>query len=53
VPRELRNADDANGARRLTPQLVSKFGALLEAWPALVEAARRLRTNGCRVSEPL
>ena len=53
VPRELRNADDANGARRLTPQLVSKFGGLLEAWPALVEAATCLRTNGCRVSEPL
>ena len=53
VPRELRNADDVNSARRLTPQLVSKFGGLLEAWPALVEAARRLRTNGCRVSAPL
>ncbi len=53
VPRELRNADDLNSTRRLTPRLVSKFGGLLEAWPALVEAARRLRTNGCRVSEPL
>ena len=53
VPRELRNADDAKSARRITPQLVAKFGGLLEAWPALVEAARRLRMKGCRVSEPL
>ena len=53
VPRDLRNGRDVSSARRLTRALVSKFGELLEAWPTLVEAARRLRADGCRVSEPV
>jgi len=53
VPRDLRDGRDANSARRLAQELVLKFGALLEAWPTLVEAARRLHANDCRVSDPL
>ena len=37
-------------ARTLTRQLVLKFGRLLEAWPDLVEAAKRLRANGRRLA---
>ena len=53
VPRDLGNAGDEEDTRRLTQQLVAKFGQLLETWPALVEAASRLRAKGCRVSVPV
>jgi hypothetical protein len=51
VPRDLGNAGDLDSARRLAQELMGKFGELVEAWPALVEATSRLRANGCRVSE--
>jgi len=53
VPRDLRDGRDAEEARRLTQELVAKFGELLEAWPTMVAAARRLRTNGCRLTDPI
>jgi hypothetical protein len=53
VPRDVGNARDVDGARRLTQELVAKFGTLLEAWPTLVESTKRLRAKGCRVSEPV
>lgn len=53
VPRDLRHGRDADAARRLSQELVEKLGELLEAWPALVAAARRLRLNGCRLTEAL
>jgi hypothetical protein len=31
-------------------RLVGRFGALLRAWPDLVEAARRLRARGVRLA---
>ena len=40
-------------ARRLTQELVAKFGELLEAWPTLVEATKRLRAAGRRLSDPV
>ena len=53
VPRDLGDALDVDAARLLTQELVAKYGELLEAWPALVEATRQLRTRGCRVSDPV
>jgi hypothetical protein len=53
VPRDLRHGHDAETARRLSQELVARFGELLEAWPAIVAAARRLRANGCRLTDPI
>ena len=53
VPRDLLHGRDACAARRLSQELVGKFGEVLEAWPALVAAATRLRVNGCRLTEAL
>ena len=52
APRDLVTTDDG-AARRLARELLSKFGALLEAWPSLVAAATRLRAEGRRLSAPL
>jgi hypothetical protein len=51
VPRDLRQDHEADAARRLGQELVGRFGELLEAWPALVAAATRLRINGCPLAE--
>jgi hypothetical protein len=53
VPRDLRHGHDAEEARRLSQELVARFGELLEAWPTIVAAARRLRANGCRLTDPI
>ena len=46
VPRDLQMDD----VRPFTQSLIGRFGAVLEAWPALVSAARQLRTEGVRLS---
>jgi len=51
VPRDLRQGRDVGTARELGRELIGKFGELLEAWPALVAAATRVRAKGCRLSE--
>jgi hypothetical protein len=51
VPRDLRHGRDAGAARQLGQELVGKFGELLEAWPAMVGAAKRLRVKGWRLSQ--
>jgi len=51
VPHDLGDALDVDAARLLSRDLVAKFGELLEAWPALVEATRQLRARGYRVSD--
>ena len=53
VPRDLRHGRDAEDARRLSQELVARFGELLEAWPTIVAAASRLRENGCRLTDPV
>lgn len=53
VPRDLRHGQDAEQARVLSQQLVAGFGQLLEAWPALVAAATRLRARGSRLTDPI
>jgi len=53
VPRDLRHGLDVEKARRLSQELVGRFGELLEAWPTIVAAARRLRANGCRLTDPI
>ena len=52
VPRDLLHGR-VGAARRLSQELVGKFGELLEAWPTLVAAAARLRVKGCRLTEAL
>jgi hypothetical protein len=53
VPRDLLPWRGAEDARQLSQELVTKFGELLEAWPTIVASARRLHTNGLRVTEPV
>ena len=53
VPRDLRLGHDLDVARRLSQGLVARFGELLEAWPTIVAAARRLRANGRRMTDPI
>jgi hypothetical protein len=50
VPRDLPHGRDAG---LLGQELVGKFGEVLEAWPAMVAAAKRLRDKGRRLSEAL
>lgn len=49
LPRSL----GADQAGRLAQELVRKYGSLLQAWPALFEAAMRLAGRGCRLSVAL
>jgi hypothetical protein len=53
APRDLSSADGADGARRLAQELVGRFGELLEAWPAIVAAARMLRARDVRMTTPV
>lgn len=53
VPRDLRAGRTVDDARTLTRRLVLRFGQLLEGWPELVEAAKRLRANGRRLVSPV
>ncbi len=53
VPLDLSGGRDAAAAGALAQRLVARFGRLLEAWPALVAAARTLRARGIRLSSPL
>jgi hypothetical protein len=53
VPRDLRDGREADAARRLSQELIGRFGELLEAWPTIVDAARRLRAQGRRLATPL
>lgn len=52
VPTDLRVRHDVADARRLSQELVVKFGELLDAWPAVVDAATRLSLAGSRLSMP-
>jgi hypothetical protein len=53
VPRDLREGRGADAARRLSQELIGRFGELLEAWPAIVDAARRLRAQDRRLTTPV
>jgi len=53
VPGDLRDEGGAGAACRLSQELVGRFGQVLESWPAIVEAARRLRAQGRRLTTPL
>ena len=46
VPRDLGNAGDLDASRRLSQELVSRLGDVLQAWPALWQAAATLRARG-------
>ena len=53
VPRDLRGRHDPATARQLSRELIAKFGRLLDAWPAIVAAATRLRANGHRITRSI
>jgi hypothetical protein len=53
VPRDLRDTAGAEAALRLCQELIGRFGQLLEGWPTIVDAARRLRAEGRRLTTPL
>lgn len=53
VPKDLLGSRNAEEARKLSQQLVFKFGQLLYHWPGLVEAARSLRDRELRLSVAL
>ena len=53
VPRDLREGRGADAARRLSQELIGRFGELLEAWPTIVDAARCLRAQDRRLTTPL
>ena len=52
VPRDLQGGRGAGDARRLIQELTGRFGELLEAWPTIVDAARRLRAQDRRLTTP-
>ncbi len=53
VPRDLRQGRDVDAARQLSRGLIRRFGELLEAWPAMVAGAKRLRAKGHRLATAL
>jgi hypothetical protein len=53
VPQDLLGSRNAEVARKLSQQLVFKFGQLLYHWPELVEAAKSLRARERRLSVAL
>jgi len=53
VPRDLGAAFDSTAARGLSRELAGRFGELLDAWPALVEAAGAVRAQDSRLSQPV
>ena len=53
VPKDLLVSRNAEEARKLSQQLVFKFGQLLYHWPELVAAAKSLRTRERRLSVAL
>jgi len=53
VPRDLRARHGADAARQLSQELVAQYGRLLEAWPSIVAAARRLGAKGERLTRPV
>lgn len=52
VPRELAAGRPPDDARALAQRLLRRYGELLEAWPVLTEAARRLRAREERLVRP-
>ena len=53
VPREMRMDRTVEEALAILRQWLGLFGELLQAWPALVESARRLRGNGRKMANRL
>jgi len=53
VPRDLGAEFDSTAARGLSRELAGRFGELLDAWPALVEAAGAVRAQDSRLSQPV
>jgi hypothetical protein len=52
VPLDLTLGRSMDDARRLAQKIVRTFGELIVAWPALIDAARRLRERGQRLTAP-
>jgi hypothetical protein len=50
VPRDFKDHCAANEAREIFQHMVYMFGRLLCCWPDMVETARKLRAQGCRLA---
>jgi hypothetical protein len=46
VPVDLRRNRDLADARRASQEMVGHLGEVLEAWPALADAAREITSTG-------
>lgn len=53
VPRDLAPGHSMDDTRALAQRLLRRYGELLEAWPALVESARRLRERDQGLAQPV
>ena len=53
VPTDLRGNRSLEQARKLSRELVFKFGQLLYCWPDIVAVARSLRTKGEGLATPV
>ena len=53
IPRDLREGRGRDEARQFSQELIGRFGELVEAWPTIVAAARRLLAQGRRLTTPV
>jgi DNA-binding transcriptional MerR regulator len=53
VPLDLQTGRTPDEARVLMQRLLGGYGALLQAWPAMVQAALELRTDGITLMQPV
>jgi len=52
IPFDLKGLGSAAEIRVLMQQLIHRYGLLLQAWPVIVEATKRLRSRGVRMATP-
>lgn len=52
IPRDLGDGT-AEEVQQAAQRMVLKFGQVLRDWPAIVDAARRLRSRGVRLAKPI
>jgi hypothetical protein len=53
IPFDMKGLGSSAEIRVLMQQLIHRYGLLLQAWPAIVEAAKTLRARGTRLARPV
>jgi hypothetical protein len=51
IPYDLKSRGDDEATRRLLQRVIGRYGHLLQAWPALVSAAKTLREQGVEIGQ--